>query len=265
MGDNSPPDAERTMGDTQIANLLVEHGRELLATKKPGSTTFTPDPRANRLINDLGGHPHAFVLGCVMDRQVKAQLAWLIPYRVSKKLGDFKFSTLRRLWRGQVRRLMTKPEPLHRFPEKMSGDFHAAIGLIDHRYEGDAASIWTGRLSSADVVYRFLEFQGVGPKVASMAANILAREFKIPLSDYHSIDISVDRHVRRVFTRLGLVRKGATPEELIYRARALHPEYPGVIDLPAWQIGKNWCRPTRTLCESCYMHIACPATVTTTD
>ena len=43
------------------------------------------------------------------------------------------------------------------------------------------------------MVYRFLEFNGVGPKIASMAANILAREFKIPFADYFSIDISAER------------------------------------------------------------------------
>lgn len=26
-------------------------------------------------------------------------------------------------------------------------------------------------------------------------------------------------------------------------ARALHPERPGELDLPAWDIGRRWCRP----------------------
>jgi hypothetical protein len=65
-----------------------------------------------------------------------------------------------------------------------------------------------------------------------MATNCLAREFKVPLSDYYSVDISADVHVRRVFRRLGLVGEGATIEELIYRARGLHPPFPGLLDLP---------------------------------
>jgi hypothetical protein len=49
-----------------------------------------------------------------------------------------------------------------------------------------------------------------------MAANILAREFKISFADYFSIDISADVHVRRVFARLGLCTADATVEQVIY-------------------------------------------------
>jgi endonuclease III len=48
-----------------------------------------------------------------------------------------------------------------------------------------------------------------------MAANILARQFKIPFSDYVSIEVSADVHVRRVFSRLRLCPSDATIEQVI--------------------------------------------------
>lgn len=83
----------------------------------------------------------------------------------------------------------------------------------------------------------------MGPKIASMVVNILAREFKVPFLDYYSIDISADVHVRRVFFRLGLCPQNATVEQLIYKARALYPEFPDVMDFSCWEIGRSWCRP----------------------
>jgi endonuclease III len=219
---------------------------------------FTRVREADALLNDLDEHPHAFVLACVMDRQVKAEKAWLIPYRISQKLCGFSMEVLGPLSRADVSRLMSEPEPLHRFVDTMSALFQSAVQRIKNQYAGNAARIWTGSPSSAEVVYRFLQFEGVGPKIGSMAANILAREFKMPFADYFSIDISADVHVRRVFSRPGLCAADATVEQVIYKAKALHPEFPGMMDLPSWEIGRNWCKARGPECDGCYMRDLCP-------
>lgn len=219
---------------------------------------FTRDEQADALLNDIKRHPHAFVVACLMDRQVKAERAWLVPHRLSERLGGFEFARLARLTQKQVYELMTKPTPLHRLGRTVSGPLHAALRLIRDRYDGDASQIWRERPSSALVVYRFLEFAGIGQKIATMAANILARDFKIPMADYYSIDISVDVHVRRVFSRLGLVEQGCPVESIIYRARSLYPEFPGLLDLPCWHVGRKWCRPQVPLCSACPLRHGCP-------
>ena len=241
-----------------IRDQLVDRGKQLFNAPKDHLVCFTKDDQADALLNDLNRHPHAFVLACIMDRQIKAEKAWLIPYRFKEKLnGDFSIGKLAMLSADEVKQLMTQPESLHRFADKMSGFFHAAVRRVVDQYEGDASRIWQSKPSSADVVYRFLEFDGVGPKIASMAANVLARDFKLPFADYYSIDISADVHVRRVFGRLGLTGLDPTVDQCIFRARALHPEFPGLMDLPAWEIGRSWCRPTNPQCQSCYMKDGC--------
>lgn len=245
------------MNEKHIRDRLVEHGEALFNAPKQ-LIQFTKVPEADILLNDLSHHPHAFVLACVMDRQIRAEKAWLISYKISEKLGGFSMADLRSLSRDAVGRLMSEPEPMHRFVDKMSGFFYLAVQRIDTQYSGYASHIWTGKPSSAEVVYRFLEFDGVGPKIGSMAANILAREFKIPFSDYYAIDISADVHVRRVFSRLGLCAADATVEQVIYKAKALHPEFPGIMDLPCWEIGRNWCKTRGPGCGRCYMRDLCP-------
>jgi uncharacterized HhH-GPD family protein len=238
--------------------MLVARGRkEFDATRR--TPTFTPDTKANALMADLKGYPHAFVVGCLMDRQITAERAWEIPYRLQERLGSFEFRTLRRLSQAQVIRLMRRPTPLHRYPETMGKNLHAALALIANRYDGDAGQIWAGRPSSALVVLRFIELPGVGPKIATMAANVLARQFKVKLRDYYSIDVSVDVHVRRVLTRLGLVEANASLEQVVYAARAISPEFPGLIDLPAFRLGRELCRPREPKCGECYLQRWCPS------
>ncbi len=246
------------MNEARIRDRLIEHGEALF--KAPYEfLRFTKHDDADRLLNDLTHHPHAFVLASVMDRQIKAERAWLIPFRFMEKLGSFSMDRLLKQSEADVRRLMTEPEPLHRFVDKMATLFFKAVERIAEQYNSDASLIWTGKPSSGTLVYRFLEFDGVGPKIASMDANILAREFKIEFSDYFSIDISADVHVRRVFARLGLTRPDASVDQLIFRARGLHPEFPGLMDFPAWEIGRNWCRPKNRECDRCYMNDLCPS------
>jgi endonuclease-3 len=244
------------MDETAIKNRLVERGTGLFAAPRKPSR-FTGIEEADRLLNDIDAHPHAFVLASLMDRQIKAERAWLIPYRFQEKIGSLSMAALSALTLDRVRDLMSKPEPLHRFVENMSGIFFAGIKRIVEVYDGHASAIWAGQPSSATVVYRFLEFDGAGPKIATMAANILARDFKVPFSDYFSVDVSPDVHIGRVFWRLGLTPKGAGPEQLVYRARSLHPEFPGLLDLPAWEIGRAWCKPSEPRCHLCYMNDIC--------
>ena len=241
-----------------IAAKLVSKGEELFRSA-PKIAPFTKDDAADALMNNLDEYPHAFVLGCLMDKQMKAKLAWMVPYKINQELGDFHFSTLEKLTLSDIKQLMRHPKPLHRFPEKMSSEIYKAIKAIREKYDGIASQIWANNPSSAKVVYEFLQFDGIGLKIATMAANILARDLKVTFSDKYSIDISVDVHVRRVFTRLGLIKKDATVDEVIYRARALHPEFPGLMDLPAWNIGYNWCKPNQPKCSDCDLASLCPS------
>ena len=89
---------------------------------------------------------------------------------------------------------------------------------------------------------------------------LLSRLINFKYCNY-SIDISVDVHVRRVFYRLGLTKKESTAEQVIYKARALNPEFPGMLDSACYTIGKNWCRPQTKECDKCFMNDVCPSKV----
>ena len=195
--------------EANIVAMLISKGEKLFESPRK-FVGFTDHQEANKLLNDIERYPHAFVLGCLMDKQVKAERAWLIPYHISTKLGSFEFLNLQNLSLAEITDLMTNPKPLHRFSEKMSGEIYSAIQRIRIKFNGDASLIWSNSPPSAQVVYEFLQFEGIARKIATMAANILARNFKIPFSDYYSIDISADVHVRRVFYRVGLIEKGSS-------------------------------------------------------
>ena len=100
--------------DAIIAAELVQHGQRLF--NAPASPVlFTKDPGADALLNDLANHPHAFVLACVMDRQIKAERAWPFPTDSLKLSAGFLSS-------GCSKRLL-----------RDSSDYSKACSSIDFR------------------------------------------------------------------------------------------------------------------------------------
>ncbi len=191
-----------------------------------------------------------------MDRQIKAETAWMIPYKICQVFGDFSMKTLISKSKSDYVNAF-RNNKLHRFVDKMGEVFYEAVQRIHRDYADDASNIWKGKPSSATVVYRFLEFDGVGVKIATMATNILARQYKVEFSDYYSIDVSPDVHVRRVMYRMGLVEKNANNDKIIYKARELCPEFPGIIDYSLWQLGRDTCKAGKADCENCLVKKEC--------
>lgn len=224
------------------------------------------DAEKNKLVSDLENYPHAFVLACAMDRQLTAERAWSIPYQIKQVLGDFSIETLYSISLEQYKKIFNEKK-LHRFNDDMAEVFYKAVHKIVEEYDGDASKIWSDNPSSATVVSRFLDFDGMGIKISTMATNILSRDFKVPLSDYYSIDISPDVHVKRVFKRMGLIKKKdiQNVDKIIYKARSINPEFPGLLDLTCWKLGKDICRPTTPKCNECVFKEQCPKVIDPED
>ena len=238
--------------------------------KEKGKTNFVnncdDETAVNELLNPLGAYPHAFVLACVMDRQTKAENAWRVPWIVFKYLGRFDIDYLA-ISRDEIHKIF-KDHVKHRFKDIMADLFCCAVKRIQRDYAGDAGKIWNDTPPSGLLIYRFLQFQGVGIKIATMATNILMRRFGIELRDRRSIDISPDVHTVRVFQRLGLTsfdkdNEIKSREGTMYIARAINPEYPGIFDYPCWDVGAHYCHAQNPECkkgeEKCPFFDFCPS------
>ena len=239
-----------------IADRLIKRGHEHLSGHfEPQSFSFNIE--ADKLLNDLDNHSHHFVLACTMDRQIGAKRAWLIPYTIGQEIGGQSFDKFVGVKKERLEKLFSSKN-LHRYKNKMGTIFYNAIHKIKNDYNGDARKLWNDNPKSGTVVRRLLEFNGVGVKIATMATNILVRDFKIPMQDKYCIDISPDIQVTKVFKRIGFIRTNATKDELLYCARELYPEYPGIFDYSAWDIGQKWCKKTKPDCDNCYLNDLCP-------
>jgi len=239
-----------------IVQRLRSRGRALFDDPPP-SLRFSDG--VTRFTRELRRYPHAFVFACIFDRQVPSQRSEQATLELARRLGVFSFPALARLTKKRLRAAMTRPTKLHRFHGDMTVNIYEAIRLIESKYAGDAARIWNDSPSAAQLVARFREFRGMGPKLANVAATILARDFHIGLRDLSGIDVSPDVHVGRALWRLGLLPRDASADQVIRRGRQMNPSFPGLLDLPLWEVGQSWCHPAEPECAACYMRDVCPS------
>lgn len=244
------------LSDMNPGDALVKIGKERFENKSAHPRVhLTGNDDHDTILNDLINTPHAFVLACLMDRQIKAERAWIIPCIIMKHFGTDIYS-LNSVSENQYAEFFSQHK-LHRFNGEMAIVFKSGAKRILDFYAGDAAKIWGNKPSSAKAVYDFLQFKGAGVKIATMAVNILARQFQVEFSDYYSIDVSPDVHIRRVMYRMGLIENQANIDAVIYRARELNPDFPGIIDFSAWEIGREYCRSNNPRCDDCSVSDVC--------
>lgn len=241
----------------KIVNQLIKQAESLLS-QNIKFETFTENKEAETLLNDIEKHPHALFFACAMDSPISDENTWDNPYLFMKRFGSFKFEDIKKLTIEEITKIFSEPTPLNKYPDMMAKVLYRAIQDIENKYSGDTSKIWNDNPSSETLINRIDDFYSVGPKVANLTANILIRQFKIPLKDKTAINISPDKQTQRVLQRLELIPTDASNEVIIKKAKELYPSYPGILDYSIQEIARKWCKPTNPDCESCYMMNYCP-------
>jgi uncharacterized HhH-GPD family protein len=244
-----------------VVAALLRFGAELEVEGKERRTPlFTPDTVANSF---LLADPYAFLVAVVCDYQMKAERAWELPYLLAQRLGEWSPEYVAE-HRDEVVAAFVQPPALHRFPTQTADWVVENSAVVLDEYGGDASRIWSDQPTAAELQARFHSLRGISQKKAAMAVEILERDLGVPVRDMHGSDVAYDVHIRRVFVRTGLA-KYDDQGHMIAVARQANPARPGALDLPAWVIGREWCRPTGPVCDACAIGDVCARFISAAD
>lgn len=231
---------------------LLAHADALAAGLGGGAVQLTPNPAANALVH---GDAFAFLVAVIAVMGIRADRAWALPYLLGRRLGDLSPALLREDPDAVLAAVRQQPR-LHRFASPVSGWFVQAASIVAERYGGRADRLWSDRPTATELRRRLEMFPGIEPKKAAMAVEVLVRDLHTPLAPVSGNDVAYDAHLRRVFLRTGLAQQDEA-SHMVSVARALYPDRPGALDLPAWDIGRRWCRPVAPDCPACPLNTAC--------
>ncbi len=117
--------------------MLVTIGKARFSDSERHLIPFVNDIEQDRFLNDIENTPHAFVLACLMDRQIKAERAWSIPFRIKEIVGSFNIDDLARVSLEEYKNIFNfNRNILHRFNDIMAEVFYSAVQDIKVKYNG---------------------------------------------------------------------------------------------------------------------------------
>lgn len=233
--------------------LVVQALLDYRATQKTGGP-FTRSAEADELLRQ---NPFAFLMAASIDRGARAESIWEIPYILQKKLGHLNPKVLSQFGMDELEATLRSLGKKPRYPKQTAQTIVNLSRLVVDDFGGNTASIWHGR-QPREVIKILERIWGVGPGIAHMAVRILVDEYGYDPgpNGLRQIDIKPDVQVRRVFYRTGIAQD-RNEGTAIRVARQLHPDFPGLLDWPAWEIGRTWCREGDPNCNECPLRGAC--------
>ena len=245
------------MRSKSVAAELLAYGRDLhRESAAQFGDSFSGNPKADALIESSA---NAFLLGVLFTQGIPAERAWSAPYELKVRLGTLDLAYLAEN-PAAVRAALQQAPMLHRFKETLPRWICSAAGRLIGDYRGGAERIWEPGSHVLQVTERLSAFDGIGRKKSVMAVEILMRHFGVVLEGCECGQVAYDVQVRRLFLRSGLVSVD-TREAIEAAAAAWCPEAPGTLDLPAWLVGRETCRPKAPLCDRCRLGAVCPRLV----
>jgi uncharacterized HhH-GPD family protein len=135
------------------------------------------DSDANEL---LSRSPLALLIAMLLDQQVTIEKAFTAPRDLVRRLGHE--PTARELAEFDPEALaaiFSERPALHRYPRSMAGRVQQMCQRIAERYDGDAANVWSGAATGAELLARLTQLPGFGQDKARIFLALLGKQYGV--------------------------------------------------------------------------------------
>jgi uncharacterized HhH-GPD family protein len=148
-----------------------------MAAKKKPSLPVTGDPDADRLLVE---DPLARLIGMLLDQQVPMEWAFSSPLRLKERLGGaLDAARIAAMPAEELEAAFKGPPALHRYPGSMAKRTQQLCQHLVEVHGGDAAAVWMGVDSGAELFGRLKALPGFGGEKAKIFLALLAKRFGI--------------------------------------------------------------------------------------
>ena len=127
----------------------------------------------------LDGSPFALLVGMMLDQQYPMEHAFRGPAKVLDRFGTLDPAAIAAADPEEFTALCSTPPAVHRFPGAMSARIQQLARIVVEEYDGDAAGIWTGAATGAELMRRLTALPGFGKQKAQIFVALLAKQVAV--------------------------------------------------------------------------------------
>ena len=147
-----------------------------MSSKIADRLCFTGDDEADRLLVE---EPLALLIGFALDQQVPLQRAFAAPLELRRRIGTLEAGAIAHMDPAVLDEAFRKKPALHRFPGSMASRTQELCALVEERYGGDAARIWTEATDALDLQSRLYDLPGFGDMKVRTILAVLAKQLGV--------------------------------------------------------------------------------------
>ena len=135
------------------------------------------DPEADQLLSE---DPFALLIGMVLDQQVPLERAFSSPRDLKERLGGkLDAVEIASMDPAKLAGIFSERPALHRFPASNAERVQQLSRIIVEDYEGDAARIWDGATTGAELLRRVRALPGFGEQKAKIFVALLGKQLDV--------------------------------------------------------------------------------------
>jgi uncharacterized HhH-GPD family protein len=135
-------------------------------------------PEADEL---LGRSPLAALVGMLLDQQVPMEWAFSGPYTIAQRMrvDDLDAGAIAAYDPEAFAELLKEKPAVHRYPGSMAKRIQQLCGFLLEEYEGDAAGVWAGAKTGAELLARLEALPGFGEQKAKIFLALLGKQLGV--------------------------------------------------------------------------------------
>jgi uncharacterized HhH-GPD family protein len=135
------------------------------------------DPQADQLLSE---DPLALLIGMVLDQQVPLERAFTSPLDLQERLGGkLDAGEIASMDPGELAAIFAERPALHRFPASNAERVQQLCRIVVEDYGGEAAQIWEGASTGAELFRRVKALPGFGDQKAKIFVALLGKQLGV--------------------------------------------------------------------------------------